>query len=1494
MFKLLPLMLSAAVLVAPLFQASGAPLAKKDAQRVAHSRAITEMAKPAPKVTGAMTLLRKGTTSGIQRVESKVSQMNAKALKHATKGYRAVAEGTDLRGMVTFSNAWSEDAPEYGMYKIPFSEGGTFSKIGAVESAYTFGYDNGDGKFYGFKREVIFIWEFYSIDVLDSETWELLSSTTVDDASLMGYDCAVDPATGLVYACLMNEDGTFEWATVDLASASRTDISVLEVALTGIGCTKDGQFYGYGIDGSLYKVDKATGALTQIGEPSALPQQYLTGGCVNDKGNTFLMAYCNDATSGLAEIDLATGAATIVKEFADGEEVNAMYIPAPAAEEKAPAAPGFQVVCPDGAQKVELTVTLPTTLFDGSECTDQTLGFEIYADGQKVAEGEAAPGASASKTLDIEKSGEVNFFAIAKNAVGNSPKTKVTVYVGKGAPKAPANVALTWADGKATITWDAVTESADGGYFDPAAVTYTVADLAGTVVAEGLTATSFTTDVPEPDSSFLMLGYQVKAVYAEKVSEAGVSNTVGLGAFCPPTTFDLSTVDVFNYHTVADINGDNSTWQFYTDRAIYRYNTSNNGDDWLFSPNVKLEAGKAYAFTASVKCSSTFYPERLEVKVGDATTPEAMTIEVVPVTDVVWTDPQDVTGTITVPVTGIYHIGFHAVSDADMNQLALYSYSIGQGAKVTSPTSPEDIVVTPAASGDLEATIEFKTATKSLNGEALTGELTTNVLRNGEMLKTVKGKPGMLFSFVDKTVPEIGYYTYTFETLNAEGDAGLPTSVTVFIGPKAPAVPANVKLVETADGQVTLTWDAVTTDVDGTVLPAGNVTYNVFLGDTSTGSLTFGEQLNDQPLTETSFVYNFEVPADQDFLYLIVQASNRDVVGQARPASTIVGIPYDMPVLYTGASSLEQYFLSYGGSGQLQLGSAEMGVEAYDGDDSYYAVKGSGYGPTFMQTGKIKLSELNPMVKFYIYGIINEEGTVDQNQTIVSVVCDGVETELKTINHSELVADEWNEQKISLTDFKGKVVTLKFTTVTNTYTYTLWDAVDIREDLSYDLTASVTAPAAVAADEEFNVEVTVKNVGREDAENFKVTLYRDEDVVETVDFTILGADETEQLLIPQTITLKDTQAAYHAVVTFDADEDPTNNTTDKVVVKRNISTLPGVTGLTGEATESGNVLTWNAIDLSQPHPAAVTEDFESGDSFADEFEGWEFVDVDGGANGGFQNLEIPNHPVQSAYSFFLFDASADGFNATFAAHSGTKYLATMFNYQDQQIDDWAISPLLPGVEQTVSFWARSYSADYPETLEVWYTTEDSVDPESFENIDGWEKLPATWTKYEFDLPAEAKRFAIRSCAAGSFMLMVDDITYTSMVDLSSLEVKGYNVYCDGVKVNESPVADPSYVHVAEAGQHTYNVTAVYANGESEFSEPLSLETSGLTLNKAGQLKVYAKDGEIVVSGAADSAVTISTADGRVLYHAAGDARVAVTPAVYLVTVGKNTYKLLAR
>ena len=59
------------------------------------------------------------------------------------------------------------------------------------------------------------------------------------------------------------------------------------------------------------------------------------------------------------------------------------------------------------------------------------------------------------------------------------------------------------------------------------------------------------------------------------------------------------------------------------------------------------------------------YVERIEIFVGQGATPEAMTRQLVPVTDIVSTEPVEL-GDYFIPETsGLYNIGFHAVSEAN-------------------------------------------------------------------------------------------------------------------------------------------------------------------------------------------------------------------------------------------------------------------------------------------------------------------------------------------------------------------------------------------------------------------------------------------------------------------------------------------------------------------------------------------------------------------------------------------------------------------------------------------------------------------------------------------------------------------------------------------------------------------------------------------------------------------------------------------------------------
>ena len=148
------------------------------------------------------------------------------------------------------------------------------------------------------------------------------------------------------------------------------------------------------------------------------------------------------------------------------------------------------------------------------------------------------------------------------------------------------------------------------------------------------------------------------------------------------------------------------------------------------------------------------------------------------------------------------------------------------------------------------------------------------------------------------------------------------------------------------------------------------------------------------------------------------------------------------------------------------------------------------------------------------------------------------------------------------------------------------------------------------------------------------------------------------------------------------------------------------------------------------------------------------------------------------------------------------------------------------------------------------------------------------------------------------MLMIDDVRYTPDPSVNAVTLLGYNVYRDGVQINKELVTAGEYLDTtAEEGAHTYYVTAVYAVGESELSNAVNVTaaaSSGLATVDSEGVRVSVKGCEIIVTGAAEELVTIASVDGKVVYSAKGDARVAVAPAIYLTTVGTRTYKLFVK
>jgi hypothetical protein len=239
--------------------------------------------------------------------------------------------------------------------------------------------------------------------------------------------------------------------------------------------------------------------------------------------------------------------------------------------------------------------------------------------------------------------------------------------------------------------------------------------------------------------------------------------------------------------------------------------------------------------------------------------------------------------------------------------------------------------------------------------------------------------------------------------------------------------------------------------------------------------------------------------------------------------------------------------------------------------------------------------------------------------------------------------------------------------------------------------------------------------------------------------------------------------------------------------------------------------------------------------------GWTVYDGDGART---INLfyETSNPYQTQAMAFQLFNRVEAEVPSDYwedaAPHSGNSFMVAPTAYYAEN-DNWLISPELSGREQTVSFYAKSFSSTWPESFEVYYSTTDNS-RDSFvadnlldvENYPADDAVPEVWTSYSVTLPAGAKYFAIHHNPYYTYALLVDDVTYEAKSAIpEDLAVVGYYVLRDDVKLTDEPIEDTTYtdtVEVLDDVTYTYTVVPVYNYGIARGAETsIDLHRSGV-------------------------------------------------------------------
>lgn len=989
---------------------------------------------------------------------------------------------------------------------------------------------------------------------------------------------------------------------------------------------------------------------------------------------------------------------------------------------------------------------------------------------------------------------------------------------------------------------------------------------------------SYVDEVPTAGKyAYQVIPYDATGIGAKSdVIELLIASSVNV-----PYTVDFSKAGVIDLFTVIDNNADGSTWMWSaSNNAYYKYDNTNAGDDYLVSLPINMEAGKTYDVIVNAKAYNGNYPERFEVVAGKEPTAAALTTVVIPATDLTTTEAADYDGSFTATETGKYYVAIHAISDPYEYYLIVNSLSVVAGAEPTAPAAPV-IAVTPGAEGALAATVQVTAPTKNVAGDALTANIDIEVLVDGEVIETKTGvAPGAEIT-VQHTPAAAGTFTYQAIPYNASGKGLKSAKVSAYVGMDIPFAPTNIQMVDNGSN-INFSWDAVPNvgENDAYVNPA-TVNYNVWsivLEQYLFWTIPTHENKLATVTGQTSAVANFNTEeGKQEFKYFSVQATNEtandEEVANESYTGMLIGKSYDLPFNEGFAGNTLHYYWT--SNAELMISE-----EATDDDGVALQLITGEPGEVYFESGKINIKDaVNPTLIFDV-----KSPNISQLKVLASVEGGEAQT-VQTVN----LTAENQTVKLPLAAYKnGRFVQIAFVAtyaqgytgeydedynfiITDPGDYVIMDAIRVVDLYEYNLGVTVSAPATVTAGQKATIKAVVENKGENAANGYSIIVKAgDKELLnKTVDESLAPFKKSEFEADFETSVFDEAgDVTITAEVIYENDLEPDDNKAEGIITIKE-PTAPAPEGLT--ATDKGDAgvdLAWSAPGSTEAAARAsvaeetenfddesVFEPFSIGGITAEQqtgaFGDWTLYDGNNMTVYSFNGITLPNANAASAWQVFNITGDGAALAENFGAHSGNQYLMS-FCPADQNsapaANHWLISPELPGIAQTISFYARAITNQYgEETFEVLASSTDNK-PESFAIVGSAYSTSATeWTEFTAELPAGTKFFAIRHTSTDIFGLMVDDVTYL----VGGAEVKSYNIYYEGEKIADVAGDVTTYTVAAnkiQAGQHNFSVTAVYANGSE--SKPISAQvevTTGIQkiATDGKPVDVYALDGKLV-------------------------------------------------
>ena len=1400
---------------------------------------------------------------------------------------KAATDGRELWGCLRSSESWTSN--KFGFYQFNAKENPSFTPKMIFDTSTgipSYIYANAGSRLYDGMLDFVYIntdypdYYFYHYRInTEEEPWQIVvDREKVKDKALWALETATDNATGRVYGQFYNSSMTgLEFGEIDYNTMTRTTIGEAEHAYVALGVTKDGVMYGVADDANLYKINLTDGTETLVG---ATGLQLKVGGATYEQsgeidqatGIFYWAAYDSAGKGALYTVNLTTGKASKLSDFADNEEVTALTVPTPQANDDAPAAAtGLSASFEGGSLSGTVSFTTPTTTFDGGSLVGP-LEYTVTDGTATLTKGTAAPGEKVNAAVSLKESGQKVFTVTTSNSAGQSPKAKTApVYVGFDYPNSmPApKLVIDSQTGKATLTWQAPDGGLNGGFVGKLA--YEVRrypdEALVTTVSDGTTTYSETL----PKQSLTKYSYGVTPVNGDVRGEEALSNTAIYGtAFNPPYSETFDTESSLDFFTVDDANSDGITWVWYENQmrdlkcVDYKYGSwdQGDGDDWLFTPPVHLKSGVNYDVSFKLGTWDKNSKERIEVKFGNSNSPEAMYgILLRDTTFATDEELQEFVRTINIDKDQDVYIGFHALTPGMNYHLFVDDIKIEQGLAAVLPDSVTNLTVVPAPKGEQAAIIRFNAPSKNVDGGNLSELTKVTIERDGKTVDELSPKPGEAVEYKD-TEAATGANTYTVIPWNSTGQGRSITKTSSYVGIDVPSEPTNAVAKDNTTA-VRIEWEAPSeVGKNGGYVAADGLTYSVYALKRGEPSVLEGET------HATSFdVAHNTGEGEQEVLQYSVTAKNS--IGESGVVYTdglVVGKPYTLPFV----ESVPKGEMTSGLWWARKQGTASFRAvtsESVDGDGGCLGVENvvEEGDIAYIGTGKLDLSDAqSPKLAFSHYA---ETGT-DNVLTAEVQKPDGSADVLKTINYAadQSLTGGWNTVIADLSTYRSlPYVIVRFCVKTGASFGAVYvDNVNIRDMKAEDVSVAIDAPEKTVKGRTSKIGVIVTNTGENPASDYVVTLKDGDAVVgqqQVSSETDPAQNNTVYFDYTPSVMSKTKETELTATVEYTPDQYTADNTFT-VTLPTDDSTKPAPEEVKAEEDGQGGV----TVQWNRPEKVAsnVTDDFEGYTPFIIKNIGeWETVDGDKGLVSGIsQSLYYENQNKPFAFITFnpeYLDPELAANYPDLDAHSGQQYMAALMSVDPStknfiDLDNWLISPTLSGDKQTVSFYVSNRNdgeTKYAEKFDVLYST-GGTSIDEFKKIGSTHTVSSgTWELVSVELPAGATRFAIRQITDkdNSWLFRVDDVSYQAGAGV----VTGYNVYRDGQLVGTVPNTQSTFTDTnVNDGSHTYAITATYADGESmpQYAEPVIVTFIQVVKNVTGQTyTVYTTDGQLMVKDA---------------------------------------------